>query len=479
MLGKVLACLNILVTLLLGVLIALDYGKRQSWAYSVFRHDLAIQGMPLNKEELGPDGKPLVNDLGKQTQQDIFGQVGGPPAGGPTQVDEVAAVEQKVQAKIQEAGEDKVKQLAASARFLAPLAISNAQREEYLACKTHLANEASIKQLKQQLSEALARGVEIRRRSKNRKLAEAFDEGLRYVRGEPTQPFARAFVKALSKEPDEKIDQLLNAALGALPPNPQQQQLAAAQLRILQGLRGADAAGKNWSQLIDETFDETINSLAENYKTQLDSTFQEAKTGQRAAKTEGGETKKSEAEEQRQIIARLLLAMVGPLAEEGAGGGGQPGAAVELDQTQEFRRFVTVVGLEHAVHAINENAQTLARIAYELSVDMERERGDFAASQQEFLALVQDEASRYGSLKSLLDHKRAQANQQQELVRQREMEIQKLQNEIAQARQATAAKREELKKMSQALFELRLQMRDATARNQELEKTIRGLEEGR
>ncbi len=171
--------------------------------------------------------------------------------------------------------------------------------------------------------------------------------------------------------------------------------------------------------------------------------------------------------------------MVGPLAEEGAGGGGQPGAAVELDQTQEFRRFVTVVGLEHAVHAINENAQTLARIAYELSVDMERERGDFAASQQEFLALVQDEASRYGSLKSLLDHKRAQANQQQELVRQREMEIQKLQNEIAQARQATAAKREELKKMSQALFELRLQMRDATARNQELEKTIRGLEEGR
>src|SRR5215471_11112220 len=55
MLGKVLACLNVLVAIALAVLVALDYGKRQAWAYSVFRHDLAVKGIPLNPEELGPD----------------------------------------------------------------------------------------------------------------------------------------------------------------------------------------------------------------------------------------------------------------------------------------------------------------------------------------------------------------------------------------------------------------------------------------
>ena len=33
--------------------------------------------------------------------------------------------------------------------------------------------------------------------------------------------------------------------------------------------------------------------------------------------------------------------------------------------------------MSNAVRAINENAQTLARIAYELGIAMDRERGDF------------------------------------------------------------------------------------------------------
>jgi hypothetical protein len=161
--------------------------------------------------------------------------------------------------------------------------------------------------------------------------------------------------------------------------------------------------------------------------------------------------------------------MVEPLAEE-EGGAAQPGANPDLEQTQAFRRFLTVVGLQNGIRAINENAQTLARISYELSVEMDRERSDFAAAQQDFLAIVQDQASRYAALNALLEHKRAQAAQQKALVDQREKEIKMLQEEIASARQGTAAKREELKKMSQALFELRLQLRDATTKNQEFEK---------
>src|SRR5262249_37299821 len=155
------------------------------------------------KDELGPDGKPIVNDLGKQTQQDLFGQVGGPPPNSPTQVEEVARVEQKVQAKIQEAGDDKAKQTAAYARYLIPLASTNAQREEYVACRTHLADEASVAKLKDQLRDAFRWSVEILRKdSQRRTFPEAFDDALRYVRGEPTRPFAQAFVKALSHNPE-------------------------------------------------------------------------------------------------------------------------------------------------------------------------------------------------------------------------------------------------------------------------------------
>src|SRR5262249_43192191 len=161
-LGKVLAVLNILAALALGALIAMDYGKRESWAYSVFRYDLAIQGLPLNKEEPGPDGRPAVNLLGKQTLQELFAQAGGQPV--LTQVEEVAAVEQKVQAKIQEAGEDKAKQTAAYARLLVPLATSNTQREEYLACKKHLADADATNKLKVQLESAFRWAVEILRR---------------------------------------------------------------------------------------------------------------------------------------------------------------------------------------------------------------------------------------------------------------------------------------------------------------------------
>ena len=36
----------------LVALFAMDYGKRQAWAYSVFRHDLLLQGLPLDDQEV-------------------------------------------------------------------------------------------------------------------------------------------------------------------------------------------------------------------------------------------------------------------------------------------------------------------------------------------------------------------------------------------------------------------------------------------
>jgi hypothetical protein len=96
--GKILAILNVLVALAFTFLALMDYSKRQSWAYSVFLHDLAIDGLPLNKEEVGLDGRPRVDDLGPETQQELFRQSGGQPV--LTQVDEVTRLRGVIQAKL-------------------------------------------------------------------------------------------------------------------------------------------------------------------------------------------------------------------------------------------------------------------------------------------------------------------------------------------------------------------------------------------
>ena len=45
--GKILALLNIFGALALVYLAMMDYGKRQAWAYSYFRHELFYKGLPL------------------------------------------------------------------------------------------------------------------------------------------------------------------------------------------------------------------------------------------------------------------------------------------------------------------------------------------------------------------------------------------------------------------------------------------------
>jgi len=52
LLGRFLIGFNFLAAVLYIILAAADWGVRQNWAYSAFRHELIIQGLPL--EELEP-----------------------------------------------------------------------------------------------------------------------------------------------------------------------------------------------------------------------------------------------------------------------------------------------------------------------------------------------------------------------------------------------------------------------------------------
>lgn len=89
-LGKILIILNALAAIGFFVIAGMDYRARQNWAYAVFRHELAINGLPLDdKDDSWRPGRPLVKDLTSDTINKMFAGSGGNPVR--TQLDAVNA----------------------------------------------------------------------------------------------------------------------------------------------------------------------------------------------------------------------------------------------------------------------------------------------------------------------------------------------------------------------------------------------------
>ncbi|HXG09650.1 MAG TPA: hypothetical protein VNK04_07665 [Gemmataceae bacterium] len=97
LLGKILAVLNVLAAVGFFLLASMDYGKRQYWTHAVFRHDLALHGLPLDAEERDLEGEPVVRQIDAATLNELFGGAGNPVK---TQLEEVQRVRQELQAKI-------------------------------------------------------------------------------------------------------------------------------------------------------------------------------------------------------------------------------------------------------------------------------------------------------------------------------------------------------------------------------------------
>jgi hypothetical protein len=97
LLGKILALANILAAIGFIYLAASDYGKRQQWSYAVYRHDLALNGLPLDDGEKDVDGQPLVKNLTEATKTEMFQGSGQPVS---TQLAELQRVQGEVRGKI-------------------------------------------------------------------------------------------------------------------------------------------------------------------------------------------------------------------------------------------------------------------------------------------------------------------------------------------------------------------------------------------
>src|SRR5439155_19580397 len=97
LLGKILALINVLAAVGFIYLAASDYGKRKQWSYAVFRHDLAINGLPLDDKQKDVDDVPIVKNLKDPTLAQMFQGAGTPVT---TQMAEMENVQQALTEKI-------------------------------------------------------------------------------------------------------------------------------------------------------------------------------------------------------------------------------------------------------------------------------------------------------------------------------------------------------------------------------------------
>ena len=73
--GKILAIFNVFAVLGTLALMAMNYAKRQSWEYAVFRQDLMINGLPITKDrERRTASSRSWTRSATKTQQDLFKQ---------------------------------------------------------------------------------------------------------------------------------------------------------------------------------------------------------------------------------------------------------------------------------------------------------------------------------------------------------------------------------------------------------------------
>jgi len=118
--GKILAVFNVLAALAAFIyFMPTDWGTRQIWAYAYYRHELILDGLPLDKDDKDTEGHLLVDKMSENTQKQIFQGAGTPPV--KTQMEEIERVRTDLNSPGQD---DRLKDI------LADMAPTGSERDE-------------------------------------------------------------------------------------------------------------------------------------------------------------------------------------------------------------------------------------------------------------------------------------------------------------------------------------------------------------
>ena len=142
--GKIFAILNIVAAIGFVVVAGMDWAQRERWEYINYRHDLLVEGLPIDAQERDPEDMPRVEKLSPQTLNAILPTSTGPQV--TTQQEEVDRIRNLVQSKINsnDVAGTKSQKLA---RYLRPLARTARRRDELSQLMVAPQNDAAATEL--------------------------------------------------------------------------------------------------------------------------------------------------------------------------------------------------------------------------------------------------------------------------------------------------------------------------------------------
>ncbi|MFO0930636.1 MAG: hypothetical protein U0736_27000 [Gemmataceae bacterium] len=450
-LGKVLALLNVLGALGLGFVALLDYNKRQAWAYSVFRHELVLRGLPITDQELDTDQHPLVDRMSEETLQDLFKQAGANPV--LTQVQEVERLKGQLDQRLQAVAASKPGQANLYARILLPLADAYLEREVMQVCRAHFATEQTVAALKARCRNALA---------------EALTPPKVAVQDAPDRSFAEAFRLAFREQPGEPAEVFVTDLLREIP----------------------DDREKATRVNLDAEFDKAIEKQRKTLEDRYAAVFAEA-LGNAAGQPAG---KPAAHDPQKAAVARLLFGLCPFLAEDAIltdPGRAQEKATLQgptdrtlyqarLVETPTFKatvtRMYTVCGFRYSLNAIADRTAAIRRLSEYVLAAAAQERHQFMLDHAFIIDQIREQAALVQAEQRLVAENKDRLASADEVVKLRQTEIAQVEDELRQARAVTDAEIKTLREKSYEVLTLRQKIRDAITANEQGERRIRELE---
>jgi hypothetical protein len=459
----ILIVLNVAAALGFGYLLLLDYDKRQAWSYAVFRHDLALWGLPLDEDETHTTGRLVVSPP-QRLDPDQLKKEFEQRNRGVRVADKFQPVHDVVGQRI------KPSQLS----------------DEVLNDVFKGVPGKKVKTLQEEMKDvqpAFFRDVE----KAAEELAETAkgDADKRKKLADLLLPLASS--TWLIEKVDSKIKSAKAADLGALLVDAGQRRVLVDVLRLLEERRPVAPTDDNEEEqkrvaasksILDNSADTSAVKL-DQIKELLEERFKQA--------TSGGPGKlDSESYEKRHAIAYLLYAL--SQARKPDGQPLSPDAA---------KRVEVVVGL----YDYNQAADTLAlalrnttqrlvdaiaddREGYALQTNGKEKVLGFVGRHQALIqrivdtvAEIKEQEAQLGRFRELeAQHKRQYDNPDDDKNPGRKQHYDDVVAKLLKARNETALQVAELRRLEQQLFQAQLDLADAARRNEQLERAIRDAE---
>ena len=442
LIGKILALLNIFGALGLVYVAMLDYGKRQTWAYSYYRHELVLEGLPLPilPKERDPEKQPIDDRMSKELSEELFGPLGGNPV--TTQTQEVERIQARLDARLQDA-KSKPAEAYLLSRILLSLADNYLEREQMLACRVHFASAEAVSNLK-------------------KRYEVAFRDATRpAVEGQPEKSFGESFRLAFRAQGGEPSEYFTSLVLTKL----------------------LDKDGKLTAMNVNAAFDAAI----EAQRGALEGRYQQLFADARGTSDKSKSDTPNSVLAHRVAVAQLLFGVSPFLAEEDlltADSKADVGNILEAEPFRVYiRRTYVVCGLKASLEAISERATVLRNLSGYVQQSFGQERLQFLFDHAAIIEQLRDLAAIVREEQiQILGNENKRADYEL-IVRLRNEEIKELTADLVKSREETVKEIAKLRDLSENVLGLRLRVRDAIRDNEigekrigELEKKVRYLE---